>query len=356
MTVAVEKHTSIAAIAEEWDALADAAGASPFVRPGWIGAWWDAFGAGRLEVIAVRDADGALSAVLPVARRAGGVFSTSNWHSPEWGVAARDDAAARAAFDALFASSASYVMLRFLGPGLEAAEAAARAAGYTSATRVIQESPYIELGGGFESLPRPHEKQHAKNRAKLERDHGEVTFEVIDGSEHLDELFAEGLQIEGSGWKLESGTAIVSQESTRRFYTELAHWAASRGILRLIFLRAAGRPIAFEMGIEDNDRFYFLKGGYDPEFRKFSPGAMIAFEIIRWSAERGLDTFEYLGAPEPAKLDWTDRTRSLAAVEAFSPRPSGRAARIAYVRGRPLAKRALAGLRRAAARGSRRGP
>jgi CelD/BcsL family acetyltransferase involved in cellulose biosynthesis len=25
---------------EAWDALADRAGAAPFLRPGWIAAWW----------------------------------------------------------------------------------------------------------------------------------------------------------------------------------------------------------------------------------------------------------------------------------------------------------------------------
>ena len=31
-------------LSARWDALAVASGASPFVRPGWLGAWADAFG------------------------------------------------------------------------------------------------------------------------------------------------------------------------------------------------------------------------------------------------------------------------------------------------------------------------
>jgi CelD/BcsL family acetyltransferase involved in cellulose biosynthesis len=41
----IERHS------ERWDALADRAGAAPFLRPGWIAAWWRAFGRGRLEIL-----------------------------------------------------------------------------------------------------------------------------------------------------------------------------------------------------------------------------------------------------------------------------------------------------------------
>jgi CelD/BcsL family acetyltransferase involved in cellulose biosynthesis len=184
-------------------------------------------------------------------------------------------------------------------------------------------------------------------RQRLEKEHGGATFEAHDGSERLDELLAEGFHVEGSGWKLAQGTAIVSQPETQRFYTDVARWAAGRGLLRLLFLRVEGRPIAFEFGIEDGDRYYSVKGGYDPDFRKHSPGMVMSHDMIRRAADLGLETFEYLGAPDPEKLEWTDTLRDRTAVEAFAPAPLGRLARASYVHGRPLAKRGVAALRRA---------
>ena len=73
--------TELAAVEEQWDQLAERVAAPPFARPGWIGAWWRAFGAGRLEIVTVPGAAG-LGGVLPLARRRGVVRSTANWHTP----------------------------------------------------------------------------------------------------------------------------------------------------------------------------------------------------------------------------------------------------------------------------------
>jgi CelD/BcsL family acetyltransferase involved in cellulose biosynthesis len=340
MAVGVERYTSVAPLAADWDDLADRTGASPFVRPGWIAAWWDAFGRGKLDVLAVRR-DGRLAAVLPVVRRAGGVHSPSNWHTPEYGAVSEDAAAAREAFDALFAARPAYAFLRFFGPGGDEAAAAGAVAGYATGRRVIQQSPYLPLDGGWESLRRPRQKQIERNRKKL-AELGELAFTVHDARHDLDERLEEAFATEGSGWKLANGTAIVSQPATRQFYTAFARWAAGRGILRLFFLRVDGRPVAGQIGVADRGRYYFLKGGYEPELGKLGPGIVLLNDIVHWAADEGLTTFDFLGKPEPQKLEWTDALRELVAVEAFSPSPAGIAARTAYARGRPLAKKLVA--------------
>lgn len=333
MAMGVETYTSVEPIAEEWDALAVRTGASPFLRPGWIAAWVKAFGGGRLEVRALRR-DGQLAGVLPVQWRAGGAYAPANWHSPEWGPVAEDDAAVRELFDGVFSRGAPYALLRFLGPGTAAALDAARAAGYAAEARPLQQSPYIELGGGWDSLPQPRAKNIAKSKQKL----GDVEFEWHD---RLDGLMPEVLKLEGSGWKEELGTAIVSQPRIRTFYEDVLRWGEAAGILRIAFLRVGDRRIAVEFGFQDERRFYNVKGGYDPEFKKHSPGLMIAHDLIKKCADEGLETFEYLGQAEPMKMEWTDVTRDVVALEAFSRRPLGAASRVAYRHLRPLAQRML---------------
>src|SRR5262249_41813831 len=53
-SVGVERHGDIGPLAREWEELADRVQAVPWVRPGWVAAWWRAFGKGALEVLAVR--------------------------------------------------------------------------------------------------------------------------------------------------------------------------------------------------------------------------------------------------------------------------------------------------------------
>ncbi|MFQ5948998.1 MAG: hypothetical protein ACE5KX_09080, partial [Acidimicrobiia bacterium] len=65
MAAAIESFSP--ALSDEWDLLARAVGASPFVRPGWVRAWAEAFGPGPPAVATVRRA-GRLVAALPIFR------------------------------------------------------------------------------------------------------------------------------------------------------------------------------------------------------------------------------------------------------------------------------------------------
>src|SRR4051812_29975682 len=47
----IETVEGIAPVGAEWERLADAAGAGPFVRPGWFEAWLRPFAAGRGAVV-----------------------------------------------------------------------------------------------------------------------------------------------------------------------------------------------------------------------------------------------------------------------------------------------------------------
>jgi CelD/BcsL family acetyltransferase involved in cellulose biosynthesis len=331
MTVGVETYTSVEPLADEWEELADRTGASPFLRAGWIGAWWRAFGSGLLEVRTVRR-DGELAAVLPVVWRRGGVHSPTNWHTPAFGALAADADAEYEIYARLFRERPGYAVLRFVPS--DAAVAAARAARDTVWSRPLQSSPYVPLDG---EPPTPGAKRLSRlrqARRKLEAD-GPVTLDVQTTTTELDEAF----RLEGSGWKLEEGTAIVSQPELRRFYTDVAEWAAGRGLLRVAFLRVGETAVAVEILLCDGRRLYDLKGGYDEAYKKQSPGLLLAESVIGWAREQGLESFEFLGAPEPFKLEWTDRLREVRAIECFSHGPTGLAALAAYRYGRPLAKR-----------------
>src|SRR5258706_7672137 len=88
-------------IASEWDDLAGRVSAAPYVRPGWVAAWWRAFGVGDLEIRTLRR-DGRLAAVLPVSRRYGVLRSVTNYHTPHSGLLAEDCGAAAQLWRAVF--------------------------------------------------------------------------------------------------------------------------------------------------------------------------------------------------------------------------------------------------------------
>ena len=123
--------------AREWDELADRTGAPPFLRPGWLEAWWRAFGNGALEVTAVRR-DGRLVAVMPLYRpgrrsapykvepfpvsaRRRTLRATANWHTPLHGPLAEDDEALEQLAAAVVGAGASLLSLGFPPGGVSPA-------------------------------------------------------------------------------------------------------------------------------------------------------------------------------------------------------------------------------------------
>jgi CelD/BcsL family acetyltransferase involved in cellulose biosynthesis len=345
--VTVEIHREIEPLAEAWDELADRAGASPFHRPGWFAPWWRAFGSGRLHVITLRR-DGALAGVAPLALQRGSLASNTNWHTPEFGLLAEDAAARAELAEALFARTPRRVALRFVpaeGAGAEEFRATAAAAGYRVLARTLERSPYVETDGDRASYEATLEhkflKELRRQRRQLEQ-LGAVSYAAETTLDLLDECF----RLEASGWKGTSGTAISSTPETLRFYTEVAHWAAARGTLRLGFLRLDDQAVACELMLEEGRTLYSLKAGFGQDFRRYSPGHLIVHDILADAFARRLASYEFLGADEPAKLRWTDRTRERLALQAFAPTAPGLVDWAAYRFGRPAAKRALALARR----------
>jgi CelD/BcsL family acetyltransferase involved in cellulose biosynthesis len=346
-----EIHDGIGPIADEWEELAEQTGASPFRRPGWFEPWWRAFGSGNLQVFTVRR-NGRLAAVVPLVRRGGGLASPTNWHTPEFGIVAADEEAAGALVGAVLAQEPKRLSIAFIdraGDDFARFRGAAAAAGYLQHTRTLELSPFVAIDREWEDYlqtVRKHRRENRRRRLRRLGEVGDVAFESQVPADRLDELLAEGFEIEASGWKREQGTAIVSRPETLAFYTEVARWAAERGWLRLHFLRVGGRPIAFELDLTHGGTSWDLKGGYDPEFRQYAPGFLITFEILASLFAQGASTYELGGADEPFKREFTQTNRQRVLFEAFARSPVGAVGWAARAYARPLAKRAVSVVRR----------
>jgi CelD/BcsL family acetyltransferase involved in cellulose biosynthesis len=336
-------------LAEPWEELAAQTGAVPWLWPGWFNAWTSAFGSGTIEPFEVRRA-GRLVGVAPMSRSRGALTSPTNFHTPSFGLLACDDDAERQLADAVFRRRAHRVTMAFVpAPDLPTVRDAARRTGHRLLERTLERSPFVDCTTSWEdyeaTLDAKMRRELRRRRRRLEAE-GTVSFEVSDGTERLDALLDEGFAVEAASWKGERETAITSQPATERFYREVARWAASRGWLRLGFLRLDGRALAFDFSIEAGGVHYLLKTGYDPARRESAPGKLLRHEMLRRAFAAGLSSYEFLGADEPWKLEWTTSRRDLRRLDAFARSATGIAHWSAFTYGRPVAKRALAAARR----------
>jgi CelD/BcsL family acetyltransferase involved in cellulose biosynthesis len=342
MPMTFELYTEIEPLAEEWDDLADRTNASLFLRPGWFGPWRRAFGRGRLEIIAARDGR-RLAGLAAFERRRTLLRSPTNWHSPPWAPVAEDDDVLRALTRRMVQLARPWLSLEFLDAGGAAFEAC-RDATDSCRRRIyeLEQSPYIVVSGSWEEY---QQRLSSKRRANLNRlwrrlnEQGDVEFEVRDGAEELGALLEEGFKVEESGWKGEQGTAINSAPETRRFYQEIAAWAASRGALRLGFLRLDGRALAFDLAVEEGGAHALLKTGFVSEWRSSAPGVLLRERMIEQCFGRGLETYDFLGDATEWKQEWIDGTRQLVALDAFGRTPAGLVGWLTWAYARPAVNR-----------------
>lgn len=329
---------------QEWDDLAGRVEAAPYVRPGWVAAWWRAFGAGNLEIRSLRR-NGRLAAVLPVARRYGALRSVTNYHTPRSGLLAENWSAATELARTLFAEKPLRVSMTSLDPvsaSMTACWRAAEKAGYRIIVRPFQRSPYLKIRGDwseYESrLSRSLVADLRRARRRLGRE-GKVSVEITDGRERLEASLKEAFAVEASGWKGTRGTAIRSCPETLRFYTDVAHWAAARDMFRLFFLRLDGRPLAMFYALQEKGFCHLLKGGYDPSYGRFSPGKLLMRAVISNCFSAGLAKVEFHGDAEPYKLSWAGAVHERKRFDAFSWSPVGQLAWAALTYGRPAVKK-----------------
>lgn len=187
--------------------------------------------------------------------------------------------------------------------------------------------PYIRLG---ERHTEPEQELSARRRSDLRRAQrraaklGEVSYEALAPSPtELDPLLEEVIRVEAAGWKGRARTALAHDATRWAFFRGYAAAAASRGILRLCFLRIGGRTAAVQLAVETDDRFWLLKLGYDERFARCSPGSLLLLESIRDAATRGLRSYELLGDAEAWTRPWTKTVRPCVRLDAYPFERSG---------------------------------
>ena len=340
----IDVRDSIQVVADEWDALADAVGASPFLRPGWFTLWTSCFGGTPLALVTVRR-DGRLAAIAPLMRRGGALVALANDHTPAFDFIGIDEEAMLELARGVLSLRPGRITLDYVegdGATYRALSRASSDSSYRVAVRTWERPPYVELDGDWDAYERGLDgkmrRDLARRRRRLE-ELGAVSVEVADGADDLDDLLSEGFALEPSGWKSARGTAVLSRPETRAFYTGLARWAVERKALRLSFLTVGEQRLAFQFGLEEGGVYYFVKGGYDPAFGRFAPARLLLHDLLRRAFSLGLARFEFLGADVPFKLEWTSTRRDLKRVEAFAPSIGSLAAWAAEVYGRPAARR-----------------
>ena len=311
-------------VIDEWEDLAAATKATFFSRPQWFLAWADAFADGDLYCLTARHG-ARLVGVLPLVRGRRAFKAAVNSETVRYSPVLADSWTLGQVLAQRPAACPRLSLAYLPEPEMDLS-------GHDVGSRVIwrelRRSPVVRTVGDFSAWEREVLRPaRAKNLRRLRRrleEQGDVAVEVSDGTEKLDARLEEGLDLEASGWKGRSGTAIKSRPDAYGFYRRMAHEAASLGLLRLFFLRLDGRAIAFSLTIEDAGILSGLKIAFDESYRSYAPGVLLSRARLEYCfGHPGVTRFDFLGEAERAKLDWTTEVETQMCLEVSPPGLAG---------------------------------
>jgi CelD/BcsL family acetyltransferase involved in cellulose biosynthesis len=330
----IESTEGLHDLASAWEEVA-APGGSPMQRYAWVGAFADAYGDQYDLKVLAAESGGEVEAIAPLVTRRDGITRLELAGVDALGEPADFVYRDQGALERLAAGVADTSLPMLLGrivadsPTVEALRAAYRRRTIFY-SREAAPFPVIPLDDGWRE---PESKFKSDRRSDLRRarrraeEAGELTTEVLlPAPGELAPLLEELFRVEAAGWKGREGTALATDDRRRRFFTSFAHRAAEAGFLRLAFLRIGGRAAAVQLAAECGGRFWLLKVGFDEEFKRSSPGTLLMLETIRFAAERGATTYEFLGTVEKWTQFWTEQERDCVALRAYPARPGGLAA------------------------------
>ena len=204
---------------------------------------------------------------------------------------------------------------------VRALKAAYRGRGFVVIEHLQNGCPYIDLDDTW-SEPESHFNASWRSTFRRMRrraeNAGEVRFDITSPPRsEVHALIEEAFTVEAAGWKGSRRSAIAVSRWRSSFYRRFAELAADEGILRLCFLRIDGQPVAMEYAVVCNERFFVLKIGYDEAFDSFSPGNLLRLETVRYAAQQGLHSYEFLGTDAPWTYFWTRKIRPMVSLKGY---------------------------------------
>ncbi len=250
-----------------------------------------------------------------------------NAHTPDYLPFARDGETLRMLVDAALAESGAHLVQRRIPAGTPPAQAiveASRRVGMVTYVEPGIVSPRVEVRGDFDGYVARLSKKTRNDARRCRRlldAAGRAEFRAIAAPVDLETELSRGFAVEGSGWKAERGTAILGSPETEIFYRSVCRRFHALGKVGISTLELDGRPIAFSLNLVDFGRAWGLKGGYEREFARYSPGILLAMAEIEHCSAYGLASLEMLGdeAAWKRKFAWGERRHLV--VHSYRRRP-----------------------------------
>jgi len=326
----VTDFISFLSLKQAWDGLVSRTELDhPFVTHEWIRTWWESFGGNRtMHIIVVRDGDSVVG-IAPMLEDTERFYGFKlrklsfiwNTHVPrcDFIVAGKRLDVYRTLWEHIAAEGRRWDLLLLPqlpegSPTLTWFKELAVSSGFLACTWSADASPYVPISGTwedyFESLPRNHRSSLHSRTARLSS-MGKVELEPLSAdADNVSSALDEGFQIDAAAWKATTGDTQLVDAGVRNFYSKLVESSSIRNLVKLQFLRAGSKRIAFNLSVRYGSSMYLIKGGHLPEYTDYSPFNILASKSLENCFREGLQRYDFLGKEEEWKSRWSRRVLS----------------------------------------------
>ncbi|MEO6104750.1 MAG: GNAT family N-acetyltransferase, partial [Pseudoxanthomonas sp.] len=120
--------------------------------------------------------------------------------------------------------------------------------------------------------------KHTKELRRLHRrlaNLGEVRFRAWQPVEDMSPWLHDFLQLEESGWKGQTGTALASQTASREYFSRVLMEGARLDRVQMLALELNGEPIAMKCNFLAGKGGFAFKIAYKESHAQYSPGVLL---------------------------------------------------------------------------------
>ncbi len=317
----------------EWNDLLDrSASRSIFLSWDWLFPWWTHFARSReLKLLLVRDASGRLVGLAPLLVNREGVGRTlrvvrflgteavSSDYLDFLADAGLEQPVAEAIWRALTASASSWDWIQLTdllddSLVLRVVRPLAQAQRFECDQTIGQTCPYLTMPAdreGYWQALKLAMRNNLRRKGKYLASFG-ATFETTETAADMPAALEEFYRIHGNRWKVKGLTGNFIHPRIRAFHAQAAALLASKGRMRLYWVRAAQRRVGVIYGLQYKDVLSNYQTGFDPvppdpgiQESKYSPGMILIGHCLEDAIDRRMSEFDFLRGPEPYKFNWT---------------------------------------------------
>ncbi len=176
------------------------------------------------------------------------------------------------------------------------------------ADRALLESP-LSADAYYEAVVRKKKRKEIKRLQSRLSELGNVHTQKLTSVEGCDDWCDAFVQLEESGWKGDSGSALGREANTEAFFRSMIRDGLCAGRIEILKFSVDDKPLAMLINFMTLPGSFSFKIAYDEDYARYSPGVLIQLENLKLLESSGFGWMDSCATPDHPMINslWAER-------------------------------------------------